>query len=113
MPEGAADSEFAEHPFLGPGFEFVEKAPGALPWAGRVHCFNFAATLSHGKITSDILAISAGADRVAEAIAGALFVEDYEAHYRRLVDYDTPELLGDEWSASGVDAASATEGAGT
>jgi cation diffusion facilitator CzcD-associated flavoprotein CzcO len=116
VPDGAEDSEFAEHPFLGPGFEFVEKTPGALPWAGRVHCFNFAATLSHGKITGDIPAISTGAERVAEAIAGALFVEDYDAHYRRLLDYETPELLGDEWTASDsfeADAANATEGAGT
>jgi hypothetical protein len=27
-----------------------------------------------------------------------LFVADREAHYRSLVAYDTPELLGDEWS---------------
>ena len=116
VPDGAEHTEFAEHPFLGPGFEFLEKTPGALPWAGRVRCFNFAATLSHGKITGDIPAISTGAERVAEAIAGALFVEDYDAHYRRLLDYETPELLGDEWTASDsleADAANATEGAGT
>ena len=44
-----------------------------------------------------IPAISAGAQRLSRGIARALFVEDREDHFRRLVAYDTPELLGDEW----------------
>jgi cation diffusion facilitator CzcD-associated flavoprotein CzcO len=96
-PEGGEAHEFADHPWLGPDFEFLEREPGAAPWVSRVHCFNFGATLSHGKITGDIPAISVGAERLAEGIASALFEEDYAEHYRRLVDYATPELRGDEW----------------
>jgi cation diffusion facilitator CzcD-associated flavoprotein CzcO len=94
---GMEETEFAQHPFLGPDFEFLEREPGRAPWVGRVLCFNFGATLSHGKITGDIPAVSAGAQRVADGIVSTLFVEDYGEHYRRLVGFENPELRGDEW----------------
>jgi FAD-dependent urate hydroxylase len=87
----------ADYPFLGPDLEFLERAPGAAPWVPRVHCFTFPAFLSHGPITGDIPAISVGAERVANGIAAALFAEDYERTWRRLLAWDTPELRGDEW----------------
>ena len=91
------DHEFAEHPYLGARFEFTERAPGEAPWVGRVHCFNYASTMSQYKLTGDIPAISDGAVRLAEGIVRSLFVEDYADHYQRLLDYAQPELLGDEW----------------
>lgn len=97
VPPGLEDSALAEEPVLGPALEFQARDPEALPWACRVHCFNFAAALSHGKVTGDIPAISVGAERVAEGICSALFAADFDEQYRRLVAFDTPELLGDEW----------------
>ncbi|WP_236038059.1 hypothetical protein [Belnapia arida] len=63
----------------------------------RIHCFNYRATLSHGKLTGNIPAVSAGAKRLAEAITRAFFVEDKALHYAALDAYAAPELLGDEW----------------
>lgn len=97
LPPGLEDSAAAEEPVLGPALEFQALDPEALPWASRVHCFNFAAALSHGKVTGDIPAISVGAERVAQGICSTLFADDFDEQYRRLVDFDTPELLGDEW----------------
>ena len=97
VPAGMEQSPQAEEPVLGPSLEFLARDPECLPWAARVRCFNYAANLSHGKVTGDIPAISAGADRVAEGICSALFVEDFEAQYYRLAAFDLPELLGDEW----------------
>ncbi|TPG59053.1 NAD(P)/FAD-dependent oxidoreductase [Roseomonas nepalensis] len=96
-PAGQESEELATSPDLAPDFSFQEKRPGECPALARVHAFNYPATLSHGKLTGDIPAISAGAQRLSRAIAAALFVEDREAHFERLVAYDTPELLGDEW----------------
>jgi cation diffusion facilitator CzcD-associated flavoprotein CzcO len=96
-PADCETHEFSEHPFLGLDFEFLERSPGTAPWVSRIHCLNFAATLSHGKITGDVPAIGIGAERLAEGVASLLFAEDYAEHYRRLVDYETPELRGDEW----------------
>jgi cation diffusion facilitator CzcD-associated flavoprotein CzcO len=97
-PEGHAEFAQADHPFVGPAFEFLERKPGTAPWVNRIHCFTFPAYLSHGPISGDIPAISVGAERVATGVASALFAEDYERTWRRMRGWDTPELRGDEFT---------------
>jgi cation diffusion facilitator CzcD-associated flavoprotein CzcO len=97
LPEGGETHSLATQPFLGPALEFIEREPGQAAWVGRVHCFNFGGMLSHGKVTGDIPGISIGAERLAAGLAQAFFAEDYDEHFRRMVAFDTPELLGDEW----------------
>ncbi|GAU84547.1 NAD(P)-binding domain-containing protein [Bosea sp. BIWAKO-01] len=96
-PPGNDSAELLHVPDLGPAFEFQEKAPGTCLALSHIHCFNYPAMLSHGKLSGDIPAVSDGAERLARGIARALFVADRETHYRALMAYDTPELLGDEW----------------
>ena len=88
--------DYEASPFLGPHFEFQPRTP-ADAWVERVLCMNFAGTLSHYKLTGDIPAISEGAVRLADGLIRSFFVEDYEDHYQRLLDYSTPEVRGDEW----------------
>lgn len=95
---GPARRAMLEAPDLGPGFEFREKVAGSCPMLSRIHCFNDAAMLSHGKVSGDIPAVSAGADRLARAIAASFFAEDVDRHYANLEAFATPELLGDEWT---------------
>jgi cation diffusion facilitator CzcD-associated flavoprotein CzcO len=94
---GEENGELSTSPDLDAGFAFQEKVPGACPALARLHCFNYPATLSHGKLSGDIPAVSAGALRLAQGIARAFFVEDREIHLATLEAYATPELLGDEW----------------
>ena len=94
---GPARSGMVEAPDLGPAFEFRERVPGSCPMLAHIHCFNDAAMLTHGKVSGDIPAVSAGAERLVRGIAASLFAEDVEAHFANLVAYDIPELLGDEW----------------
>ncbi|GGE32405.1 oxidoreductase [Agaricicola taiwanensis] len=94
---GPMRSNMSDAPDLGPDFEFREKVPGTCPMLSRIHCFNDAAMLTHGKVSGDIPAVSAGADRLARGIAAALFAADVETHFANLIAYDTPELQGDEW----------------
>ncbi|MGX9964339.1 NAD(P)-binding domain-containing protein [Roseomonas sp. F4] len=91
------NEELATSPDLDPGFAFQEKVPGACPSLARLHCFNYPATLSHGKLSGDIPAVSAGAKRLARHLARAFFVEDKAQHFANLKAYETPELQGDEW----------------
>lgn len=95
VPE--AQGEWGAAPYLGPGFEFRPREDGAVPGLARIRCFTHAAQLSLGNLANDIPAASEGAARLAEAVARALFLEDRERHWERLVAYDEPELLGDEW----------------
>jgi cation diffusion facilitator CzcD-associated flavoprotein CzcO len=96
-PAGLESAELAETPDLAPDYGFQEKHPGSCPQIARIHCFNHHATLSHGKLSGDIPAVSEGADRLARGIARALFVEDRVKHFAALQAFDTPELQGDEW----------------
>ena len=97
-PAGEDDAELSASPDLGPLFEFQEKSPGACPGLERVHCFNYAATLSHGAATGDIPQISDGAQRLARGLAARLLAEDVALHFAAMDRYAEPELLGDEWT---------------
>jgi hypothetical protein len=97
-PSDLASEELARFPYLAPDFAFTEREPGTAPWLKNIHCFNHAATLSLGKISGDIPAVSEGAALLARAIAAAFYVEDAERHYQDLLAYQRPELLGDEWT---------------
>ena len=96
-PEGHTDYAQADHPYVGPAFEFLERTPGHAPWVSRIHCFTFAAYMSHGPVSGDIPAISVGAERVASGVVARLFAEDYERTWRRMVGWSNPELRGDEF----------------
>jgi cation diffusion facilitator CzcD-associated flavoprotein CzcO len=97
-PEGHADYAQVDHPYVGPSFEFLERAPGTAPWVERIHAFNFPTYLSHGPVSGDIPAISTGAERVANGVAAALFAEDYERTWRQMQNWRNPELRGDEYT---------------
>ena len=94
---GTGGNEWLKFPYLGPGFEFQERETGVLPGLDRIRCFTQSAQLSLGNLANDIPAVGEGSQRLAEAIARSLFVEDRGLHWGRLIHYDEPELLGDEW----------------
>ena len=94
------DDEWRRFPYLGKGFEFFAQHPQRQRALGRIRCFNHAAQLSLGNLANDIPHASFGAERLARALASDFFVEDNTHHYQALVDYNEPELLGDEWPAA-------------
>ena len=96
-PAAEQDDSLALNPWLDEGFAFTERVPGAAPCLARLHCFNFAATLSHGKVTGDIPAISGGAARLAQAICARLLAADIAHHAARHAAFDEAEITGEEW----------------
>ncbi|WP_144113997.1 NAD(P)-binding domain-containing protein [Paraburkholderia sp. BCC1886] len=94
------NDDLASSPDLDRHFAFQERVAGSCPALSRIHCFNHAASLTHGKIAGDIPAISAGAKRLSRSIAAMLFDADRERHYAALQAFDTAELAGDEWADS-------------
>lgn len=99
-PAGLANEQLGAFPYLADDFSFIERNAGEASWLSRIHCFNYGASVSLGKTSGDIPGISEGAGWLARAIAAKLYSEDIEVHWQRLLDYDTPELKGDEWTAS-------------
>jgi cation diffusion facilitator CzcD-associated flavoprotein CzcO len=107
-PQGMDNAELETSPDLGEAFEFLEKVPGTCSALSRLHCFNYPATMSHGKLSGDIPAISEGADRLARGIVRRLFVEDRARHFENLKAFATPEILGDEWTDADAQPAHAS-----
>ncbi|WP_119388284.1 NAD(P)-binding domain-containing protein [Taklimakanibacter lacteus] len=99
-PAGLEHEQLGNFPYLAEDFSFLERSPGEAPWLSRIHCFNYGASVSLGKTSGDIPGISEGAAWLARAIAAEFYAENIEAHWQRLLAYDTPELKGDEWRGS-------------
>lgn len=91
-----ANATMASMPYLGPNFEYMEKTPGALPWAGKVYNYTFGAGLSLGIASAALSGLRFGVDRLASGIAGSLFAEDVEAQFQSLSDFCEPELVIDD-----------------
>lgn len=101
-PADLQNEGLAAMPYLGPGFQFLPRdgAPAAI---SNIYCFAFPAVMTHGKITSGIPSIGEGATRLAQSLARSIFVEDRDIHLQNFLDYDVPELLGDEWTEADED----------
>ncbi len=72
--EAARHPECARFPYLGPGFELIERTPGAAPGLEHIHCFNAGSTMSHAAVAGDIPGLAFGANRLSRALARSLFV---------------------------------------
>jgi cation diffusion facilitator CzcD-associated flavoprotein CzcO len=99
-PAEQQNADLGRFPYLAEDFTFMEREPGQAPWLSRIHCFNAGASTSLGKVSGDIPGISEGASWLAREVAARLYSEDIQHHWERLLAYDTPELRGDEWTAS-------------
>ena len=73
----------ARYPYLGEGFEFREKVPGAAPWLADIHCYNIAASLSSGKYLSDVPSMGE-LSRLTAGISKGLFFADGAQHAARI-----------------------------
>lgn len=102
-PKGEESGDLGRFPYLNSDFTFREKQPGTAPWLSNVYCFNYGASASLGKVSGDIPGISEGAAWLARAVAATLYGEDVQAHWQGMRDYDTPELLGDEWEPTDLE----------
>ena len=80
--------EEARFPYLGDAFQLR----GSLPGLGRVHVFNWGATMSHGALAGDIPGLEFGAQRLAHGIVRGLFLEDADRHWERLQAHNEDEL---------------------
>ena len=90
--EASNNAEAARYPYLGPGFELLEKMPGRTPHMGDIHLFNWGSILSHGALAGDIPGLFVGATRLVQALSHALFREDVERHFQNMIAQEDPEL---------------------
>jgi cation diffusion facilitator CzcD-associated flavoprotein CzcO len=90
--EAARHPDAARFPYLGPSFEFLERAPDTSPGLAHIHCFNAGATMSHAALAGDIPGLAFGANRLSRAIASSLFLASAEKLQAALAAHDDREL---------------------
>ncbi len=90
--QAQAFPEESRFPYLGDGFQLLERAAGAMPAAANLHIFNWGCTLSHGQLAGDIPGVGTGATRLARALARDLFVAEQARLYEGLLNHAEPEL---------------------
>ena len=86
-PPELADERLASYPYLGPGFELVERSPGEAPWLGRIHDFTFGPTMSFGPSGCSISTLRLSAPMLVAGVTRSLFTEDVERQWQALLDY--------------------------
>ncbi|MGY9054170.1 MAG: NAD(P)-binding domain-containing protein [Alphaproteobacteria bacterium] len=89
-------AEWLDFPLLSPSFQLQEREPGTSPALEHIHCFTYAAAMSHGNVSGDIPQVSDGATRLARGMASDLFRAGLDQHWTKLEAFDDPELFGDE-----------------
>ncbi len=95
---GEENSDLGRFPWLDDDFSFTEKEPGTASWLKDIHCFNYGALISIGKVSGDIPANQRGRALAGTRIAASLFIRDIDYHWKALLAYEKPELDGSEWT---------------
>lgn len=90
--DAEANREAALYPYLGPGFELMEKEPGRTPLLGNIHLFNWGSILSQGALAGDIPGLFVGSPRLCQAISHSLFRADVAQHVQNMFNQEDPEL---------------------
>lgn len=107
-PVGERDAYLGYAPYLGPGFQFLEKKKGLAPILSRIHNFTYGATLSMALSASSISGMKYGLPRLIQGVVGDLFREDVDYQLQSLFDYaeldiTTLELPDDRSMVSAVE----------
>ena len=91
-PESERHEDLLRHPYLGPGFEFTERVPGAAPYIGTLHNYTFGCLLSLGFGGASISGMKYSIPRLVSGITGSLFVEDRASHFESLKRFGEKEF---------------------
>jgi len=86
-PDGEADQDLLNYPYLGSAFEFTEKTAGQAPILRDIHIFNNGAVPSLGPVCNGITGLKSGVPRLVSGISRGLFLQDADLHYASLDGY--------------------------
>ncbi|HEU0066602.1 MAG TPA: NAD(P)/FAD-dependent oxidoreductase [Sphingomonas sp.] len=95
-PAGGANALIDAHPYLGPGFELLPRAPGDAPALHGLFAFNYSALVSLGLSAAALSGLQAALPRLVRGVTDQLFLDDRHALVADLLAYDEAEFVG-EW----------------
>jgi len=80
------------YPYLGPHYEFQDRAPAAAPGLNRIYAFNFSGFVSMGPHSTSISGHKYAVPRVVRGVTRSLFLEQQHRLMTGLRSYDEREL---------------------
>lgn len=90
---GEENAALSSCPYLGSGFEFLEKDAGKTPWISNVLNFTITAAPSMGLSGANITGMPFGAKHLVSGIVSSLLQEDVGAHLNSLKIANVTELV--------------------
>ena len=78
------DKTLGAHPYLGSGYEFLEKEPARAPYLKNIHVFNPSAFVSFGLPIGDVLSFKRDIPAITARISRDLFLADLRSHEARI-----------------------------
>jgi cation diffusion facilitator CzcD-associated flavoprotein CzcO len=94
-PPDRADAEMGRHPYVGPGFELIEKMPGTMPGLRRIRMFNAGSKVSTGPISTGLNGMPFGLPRLIHHISADFLRDQASAQLEEFETYEEP----DAWEA--------------
>ena len=94
-PHNRVNEEMGRHPYVGPGFELMEKRPGAMPGLRRIRMFNAGALVSTGPIATGLNGMPFGLPRLIKHVSHDFLRDQAGVLLEEFETYDEP----DAWEA--------------
>ena len=94
-PDDRANAAMGRYPYVGPGFELQEKAPGAMPGLRRIRMFNHGAMVSSGPVATGLNGMPFGLARLIKHMSCDFLRDQAGALLAEFETYDEP----DAWEA--------------
>jgi FAD-dependent urate hydroxylase len=91
-PLSERNEDLLRHPYLGPGFEFTERTPGAAPYLRTLYNYTFGGLLSLGFGGASISGMKYSIPRLVGGVTGSFFVEDRDAYFESLCAFGEREI---------------------
>lgn len=91
-PADSKMDDVLRHPYLGPGFQFTEKNPGAAPFLKNLYCFTFGGLVSLGFGGASISGMKYSIPKLVSAITGDIYKKHAEEFLESLRVYDLKEF---------------------
>jgi cation diffusion facilitator CzcD-associated flavoprotein CzcO len=94
-PEDRANAEMGRYPYVGPGFELMERVPGTMPGLRRIRMFNHGSMVSTAPISTGLNGMPFGLPRLIRHISRDFLRDQADALLEEFETYDEP----DAWEA--------------
>jgi hypothetical protein len=87
---GRENAALARYPYLGEGYEFLEKVPGTAPFLKHIHLSSKAGSTSFGRPVGDIPNLASGVKGISTAIVRNLYFSDFDIYSKLILGRGKP-----------------------